>query len=98
MQYEWYSFLRLAIYTRHEIKHHRLLLRSLNLSKVPRDNLCWFDYHHVPRKAYTELNLWIVECILTNIPFICFSCKRTISVVMQLGYTFYYYSFGFSGI
>ena len=53
------------------------------LDKSVWGNLCWFDYHHVPRKAYTELNLWVVECILTNIPFICFSCKRTISVVMH---------------
>jgi hypothetical protein len=81
---------------RHEIKYQKLLLRSLNLTKIPRHNLCWFDYHHVPRKAYTKLNLWTVECILTNIPFICFSYKRFINVVLQLCYTFYYYSFGLS--
>src|SRR5436309_3373379 len=98
MQWQWYSFPRLATSTRHEIKQQKLLLRSLNLSKIPRHNLCWFDYHYVSWKAYTKLDLWIVECILTSIPFICFSYKRTINVIMQLCYTFYYYSFGLSGI
>lgn len=60
---QWYSFPRLATSTRHEIKHQKLLLRSLSVSTVPRHNLCWFDYHHVSWKAYTKLNLRIVECI-----------------------------------
>src|SRR6266571_312685 len=98
MQWQWYAFRKPALSTGREIKHQRLLLRSLNLGKVPRHNLCRFDYHYISWKVYTKLNLWIIECILTGIPFICFSYKRTINVVMQLCYTFDYYSFGFSGI
>src|SRR5947208_14947623 len=98
MQWQWYSCRKPALSTGHEIKDQRLLLRSLNLGKVPRHNLCWFDYHYISWKVYTKLNLWIVECILACIPFICFSYKGTISVLLQLGYTFYYYSFDLSGI